>query len=288
MKQITLVLILGLCCQYLIAQPALTVQNAKMYELVSKLNKNTYKLGVSVPESYDASKKYPVFYILDGFYASEIAHGAHRTLDFYKEIEDLIVVTISGTEKTMQEWFINRWGDLTFTKDLKNDSLVPALMNLPSRSLHSGKGDLFLQVITKEIFPIIEKNYSTNGKRGIAGHSLGGLFVANLLFNTNGIFEKFGINSPSLTNWNQNDIRQAEKMFAEKHKNLQAQVLLTFGALEGEKKLKDINEFEQLLKTHYNDLDVKTIIFDGETHASVVSAMLSRNIFYLYKNNEKK
>ena len=288
MKKILMSLVFCFCLQNLNAQVPLTIQNAKQYQFTSKVNNTTYILGVSVPEDYTSTKKYPVFYILDGFYTSEIAHGAHRTLEFFKEMEDAIVVTIAGTEKTKNEWFINRWGDLTFTKDLKNDTFAAKQWNLSMSSLKSRNGVKFLEVLKAEIIPTIEKNYSTNGKRGIAGHSLGGLFVANLMFNSGDLFEKFGINSPSLKIWNNNDIRIVEKAFSEKHTELNAKVILTFGGLESKKNIEDLREFEALLKSHYKGIETSLVVFDSETHASVTSAMISRNMLYLYSNKLEK
>jgi predicted alpha/beta superfamily hydrolase len=69
-------------------------------------------------------------------------------------------------------------------------------------------------VIKTEIIPLIEKKYSTNGKRGISGHSQGGSYVGNLMFKANDIFEKFGVNSPSLKSWNNNDIKLTEKEYS--------------------------------------------------------------------------
>lgn len=109
------------------------------------------------------------------------------------------------------EWFINRWSDYTFTNDSKFDTSAVRIYQLPANSLLSGKGDLFLKVIKTEIIPLIENKYSTNGKRGISGHSLGGLYVGNLMFKANDIFEKFSVNSPSFKIWNNNDIRLSEK-----------------------------------------------------------------------------
>ena len=287
MRFTILAFVLWIGCQSLNAQQPLMVHNAKSYQFVSKVNNKGYVLGVSVPDDYNPTNKYPVFYILDGYYAADIAHGAHKTLGFFKEIEDIIVVTISGAEKTKNEWFINRWGDLTFTNDPRYDTAAVASWNLPTNSLLSGKGDQFLQVLKTEVFPIIEKQYNTNGERGISGHSLGGLYVGNLMFKAGDVFEKFGINSPSFRSWNNNDIRIAEKVFSEKHTELNAKVILTFGGLEGDKNINNLKEYEALLKSHYANIETANIIFEGETHASVVAAMLSRNMLYLYAKKEK-
>ena len=76
--------------QSLYAQFPLTKDLTAKYELISNYNQTKYIVEVSLPVRYDASKKYPVYYILDGYYAAAIAHGAHRTLQFENLIEDVI------------------------------------------------------------------------------------------------------------------------------------------------------------------------------------------------------
>lgn len=287
MRLIQLIFCLLFGSQALFAQASLQVQNTKSYKLVSKINNKEYFLGISVPEDYSASNKYPVHFILDGYYAAGIAHGVHRTLDFYKEIEDIIVVTIAGIEKNNKEFLVNRWADLTFTNDPRFDTVAVKNWDLPAKSLLSGNGRQFLEIIKTEIIPFIEKKYSTNGKKGISGHSLGGLFVGNLMFEANDIFEKFGINSPSFKGWNKNDIRIAESAFAERHKDLKVKAILTFGGLEDAVRISDLKEYEALLKSHYSGIEITSYIFEGETHSSVIAAMISRNMSYLYANKAK-
>jgi len=117
MKQIKLLALFIFVAQSVWAQYPLT----NKFELDSKSNKTHYTIEVSVPENYNPSKKYPFYYILDGYYSAAMAHGAHRVLQLERLIEDVVVVTITGPEKTTSEWLINRWPDYTFTVDTLND-----------------------------------------------------------------------------------------------------------------------------------------------------------------------
>ena len=271
--------------QSLYAQFPLTKDLTAKYDLTSTFNKTKYTLEVSLPVSYDASKKYPVYYILDGYYAAAIAHGAHRTLQFENLIEDVIVVTISGPEKTTSEWLINRWPDYTFSKDTLNDVGAAKYFGLPVGSLHSGKGEEFLQTLTKQIFPLIESKYSFNGNRGISGHSLGGQITAFLMFKTPELFNRYGINSSSQRLWLNNEIRTVEKNYAATHKEYTAKVFLSFGSLEPKDAIEDLRYFDNQLKSHYKNIETKFVEFADETHGSVMPAMLSSCMWYLYKKN---
>lgn len=270
------------------AQSPLTIPHATGYEVKSSINPMTYHLSVSLPNNYDTKKQYPVYYILDGYYAAEIAHGAHKSLKFSNEIEDIIVVTIAGNEQNnVKAWFANRWPDLTFTPNPSDDSTAAIAWKIPAPGLKSGGGERFLQVLTKEIFPFIEQRYSTNGHRGISGHSLGGLFAGNVLFHSPELFDRYGINSPSFLDWNKNDIFIAEKKFSETHKSLPAKVFLSFGGLEGSNNIENLRELERLMKAHYTGIETHYVVFDNETHASVASAMISRCMRYLYAKKKK-
>jgi predicted alpha/beta superfamily hydrolase len=271
--------------QSLFAQFPLTKDLTAKYDLTSTFNKTKYTLEVSLPVSYDASKKYPVYYILDGYYAAAIAHGAHRTLQFENLIEDVIVVTISGPEKTTSEWLINRWPDYTFSKDTLNDVGYAKVFHLPEGSTVSGKGDLFLQTLTKQIFPLIENKYGFNGNRGISGHSLGGQMVANLMFKAPELFNRYGINSSSQRLALNNEIRTIEKNYAAKHKEFSGKVFLSFGSLEPKDAIEDLRYFDNQLKSHYKNIETKFVEFAYETHGSVMPAMLSTCMWYLYKKN---
>lgn len=265
------------------AQFPLTKELTTTFDLTSTFNKTKYTLEVSLPVSYDASKKYPVYYILDGYYAASIAHGAHRTLQLENLIEDVIVVTIAGPEKTTSEWLINRWPDFTFSKDTLNDVGAAKHFKLPVGSLISGKGEQFLQTLTQQIFPFIETKYGFNGNRGISGHSLGGQMVAYLMFKTPSLFNRFGINSSSQRLWLKNEIRTVEKNYAATHNEYNGRVFLSFGTLEPKDGIEDLHNFDNQLKSHYKNIETKFIEFSDETHVSVVPAMLSSCMWYLYK-----
>lgn len=285
MKHLFLIGVL-LFSQSIFAQFPLTKELTAKFDLTSKYNKTNYTLEVSLPVNYNANTKYPVYYILDGYYAASIAHGAHRTLQFENLIEDVIVVTISGPEKSTSEWLINRWPDYTFSKDPSNDVGAAKYFNLPEGSLISGKGDQFLETLTKQIFPFIETKYGSNGTRGISGHSLGGQMVAYLMFKTPELFNRFGINSSSQRLWLKNQIRTVEKNYAETHKEYKGRVFLSYGTLEPKDAIEDLKGFEAQLKSHYKNIETTFVEFADETHGSVMAAMLSRSMFYLYKKKK--
>lgn len=250
----------------------------------STLNQRTYKISVALPSSYNKEKKYPVYYILDGYYAFPIASESMKALKMGNEIKDFILVSIAGDETTDYEWLVKRWSDYTFTQIIKNDTSFSKAWNIKSPGLVSGSGETFYKIITKEIIPLIDSKYSTTNERGISGHSLSGLYVANILLKGDGVFTKFGINSPSFLMW-ANDILQVEKNYAQTHTNLNAKVFFSIGELEGEADISNLLKFEALLKK-YNGVNSKLVIFKDETHTSVGPAMISRTMKVLYSKKD--
>ena len=285
---IILMLIVTLPLTAQVKQPY-TITGTETYIINSTINQRVYNLAVSLPNNYDKSKKYPTYYILDGYYAFPFIAESNKTMGNWtlgNLIEDVIIVSITGKEKDFDDWLYQRWPDYTFTQSIKFDTIFTKSWQSPE-PLVSGKGDAFLEVIRKEIIPLIDKNYSTNQERGISGHSLSGQFVANLLFNANDIFSKFGISSSGALGYNNNDIRLIEKEYSKTHDSLKAKVFLSYASLEEKEEINDLYEFEALLKK-YQGVETNLIIFDDETHVSMIPAMISKCLRYLYKKEKVK
>lgn len=266
------------------AQWSITPIKTETINYTSFLNQRTYKISVALPSSYNKEKKYPVYYILDGYYAFPIASESMKALKMGNEVKDFILVSIAGDETTDYEWLVNRWSDYTFTQIIKNDTSFSKAWKIKSPGLVSGGGETFYKIITNEIIPLIDSKYSTTNERGISGHSLSGLYVANILLKGDGVFTKFGINSPSFLMW-ANDILQAEKNYAQTHTNLNAKVFFSIGELEGEADKSNLLKFEALLKK-YNGVNAELVIFKDETHTSVGPAMISRTMKVLYSKKD--
>lgn len=258
--------------------------HAETIKLNSKINQRTYVISVALPSSYNKEKKYPVYYLLDGYYAFPIATETMKALKMGNEIKDFILVSIAGDETNDYEWLVNRWTDYTFTPLIKNDTTFSKSWNIKTPGLISGGGELFYKVITNEIIPLIDSTFSTSFERGLSGHSLSGLFVANVLFKSDGVFSTFGINSPSFLMWDK-DIFNVEKKYAQTHTNLNARVFLSIGDLEGEPNITTLLKFEEVLKK-YSEIKAHTVIFKDESHTSVVPAMISRTMKVLYSKKD--
>jgi predicted alpha/beta superfamily hydrolase len=272
--------------------PIPTINQKQEHIIKSKINETDYHLSVSLPQHYSPNDTihYPVLYLLDGGLAFPIAHSARTGIDIFGGLENVIIVGIEYQwEQSLVPWFSNRTRDYTPTKDAafeKNPAYLKTF-GLTEGSLTSGAASIFLNVIRKEIIPLVDKKYRTTGERGISGHSFGGLFAGYCLFSATDIFSKFGINSPSFW-WNNMEMFKMEKAFSEHHTSLPVQVFMSVGNLEGNAMTPVMTAFADALKSrNYKDLKLTTQLFEDENHMSVVPAMISRTLRVLYGVKKK-
>ncbi|MEN8124292.1 MAG: alpha/beta hydrolase-fold protein [Bacteroidota bacterium] len=145
------------------------------------------KIWIYLPPKYDSSKKsYPVIYMHDGqnLFDIETSYAGEWEVDeslneiFNENGNGFIVIGIdNGGEKRMDEyspWKNNKYG--------------------------GGEGDAYVEFITKNLKPHIDKNYRTLSNKentAIIGSSMGGLisYYAGLKYSE--IFGKVGVFSPS-------------------------------------------------------------------------------------------
>jgi predicted alpha/beta superfamily hydrolase len=254
--------------------------------ITSKIMGKAYHLYISFPRGYSTKDtiKYPVLYVLDGQYSFPIFKSSREAMDLGNELEKVIIVGI-GCGLDQASWMMNRMYDYTPSLDTISDRRKEKEFRLANGTLQSGGSEKFLQCITTEIIPYVDKHYKTTNDRGITGHSLGGLFTAWCFINTKGVFTRFGINSPSLW-WNNNEVLTQAESFFNTYKTLDIQftkVFISVGEKEGPMMNSVMQKYSTLLENKaYKNVSVTRHEFSGETHLSVVPASLSRTLSVLY------
>lgn len=130
---------------------------------------------------------YPVIYVLDAEnnfnYLSSVYH--YLSKEPFGILPQGILVAVANT---------NRTRDLTPTKSSKEMDLGGKKQSMFTES---GGNAAFMEFIKGELFPLIEKNYRTNGYKVFVGHSFGGLTAVNNLL-TEPLFNAYIANDPSL------------------------------------------------------------------------------------------
>jgi predicted alpha/beta superfamily hydrolase len=259
------------------------------HTITSTITGKDYQLYLSFPKNYSTKDTitYPVLYVLDGMNASRIISGIRPFMHVGNQLEDVIIVGIgSGLDRL--SWYHNRYNDYTTSVSIPRDEakgLWGKKFDLPEGTFKSGGAAKFLKIIKTEIAPYLDKNYKTDADRGITGHSLGGLFAAYCLVNSDGYFTRFGISSPSLWWDNEKLLNQAVAQFTEnKIWDLpQTKVFISVGDQENSNMVPTMMKFSKYLEdSNYENIDLKWKIFDEENHISVFPASLSKTINTLY------
>lgn len=262
--------------------------------ITSKIMNRDYQLYISFPRGYSTkdTSKYPVLYVLDGMSEFPVFKSVRESMDIDKELDSVIIVGIgSGLDFISHQ--VNRAYDYTPSSDTIYDRQLEKdgakLLNLDTNSvkgiIKTGGAEKFLRGLTTEIIPYIDTYYKTTNDRGISGYSFGGLFTAWCFLNTKGIFNKFGINSPSLW-WNSEEIlKQAKAMFTQ-NKTWDVpttKVFISVGEKEDDAMTSTMEKFSTMIKSKaYKNVSVTSHQFQGETHGAGRAPSLKRTISVLY------
>ncbi|MEM6818156.1 MAG: alpha/beta hydrolase-fold protein [Pseudomonadota bacterium] len=252
----------------------------------SEITGREYQLYIAFPSGYSTSDDttYPVLYILDGAYFYPTINQVNRRLSARRQIQDVVIVGIhSGGDRV--SWFANRTIDYTPSSDVQDDRSAEREFGIPEGRLESGGAARFLKSIKTEIGPFIEEHYKVNQDRGIAGHSLGGLFAAYCLVNSDGYFTRFGLNSPSMW-WHNKRFLDASVQQFENNKTWDipnSRVFISVGELEDAKQVPTMLSFSQHLHgASYSNVELTWQVFEHETHLTVMPASMSRTLTWLY------
>lgn len=257
------------------------------HTIFSKIRGRGYQLYISLPKNYSTKDTitYPVLYFLDGEYAFPATRGTREVLDWGNEIEDVIIVGI-GSGLNFLSWYNDRFDDYTTSRDTvwENDANYGINASLKGSLTTGGAAD-FLKSMKTEIIPFVDNNYKTNADRGITGHSVGGLFTAYCLINSDGYFTRFGISSPSFWWDNHKLLNQAVAQFSENKiwDIPQTKIFISCGEYEGTRFIPSMQKIQRSLENaDYKNIELSCQIFEGESHLSVWPANISKTLITLY------
>src|SRR6187551_1606088 len=135
------------------------LSNTEIIPIQSSITGRDHELVVVYPSSYktNPAKKYPVLYYLDAYWDTPLLVSTYGNLIYDNLVPEFIMVGLSYPSSA--DYGKERKIDYTFTAEDE----------------HSGKANLFLDFIKKEVAPLIESQYrGQTTDRIIAGNSLGG------------------------------------------------------------------------------------------------------------------
>jgi predicted alpha/beta superfamily hydrolase len=209
---------------------------------------------IGLPGSYGSgAERYPVLYLTDAQF--NFAH-LHTTAEFLARtagiIPEIIVVGVANRDRTH---------DLYATRaDFKQEDRVIPFPN-------SGNADQFLEFITKELIPWVEKSYRTSDLRILAGVSAGGNFALHAARVKPAVFQAVMVASPWLAWDDRRELKQLVPFLTSKQMQLKA-LFLTYAA-EGASMKADIDAVAAALKSRSDtSLRWESRSYPDETHDS--------------------
>ncbi len=207
----------------LIAQEPVTIGQVNSFNSGILCGEVSYL--VHLPDGYSGSNMtYPVVYLMNGQCAATFANACATIDNLSSErIPDMILIGISNTGVAQ-----NYWG-------------------CPDDSDQLKMAEKFYSFLEKELIPEINKNYSTNNYKILAGQSNSGLYVLiNLLFHP-ALFDAYVIASPML-GWCPSFLLNETRRFLETNRGLIKKLYVNHGELDYVEVLDTIQEFEKILE----------------------------------------
>ena len=156
------------------------------YILHSKILGDDRRINIYLPEHYaDPKRSFPALYLLDGGEQEDFLHiaGLAQINAAYGFGQEVIVIGVEG---------VDRKHDLTSPSAVASD-----LKRVPT----AGGAALYRRFLVEELKPWVALHYRSNGRSGLIGESLAGLFTLETLLTAPSSFDDYIAVSPSLW-WN--------------------------------------------------------------------------------------
>ena len=211
----------------------------------------------------DANAQFP---ILLNSYAKIYANGAKQNAKAVSKLSKTVLIAGIGYDSP-----------LAYDTKRRTRDLTPAASG--EEYANGGGAAEFYDFVKDELFPLVEKKYSTAKSDKIYfGHSFGGLFGIYALLRDDGIFDEFFIASPSLW-WGESQLIRDALDEGKLRSNLKAKfIMLVAGSREMRKGKTDkagilkVADLAEILKT--KGLSCEFRLYEGASHGEVIPLAL--------------
>nr|WP_314377193.1 alpha/beta hydrolase-fold protein [uncultured Campylobacter sp.] len=211
----------------------------------------------------DANAQFP---ILLNSYAKIYANGAKQNAKAVPKLSKTVLIVGIGYDSP-----------LAYDTKRRTRDLTPAASG--EEYANGGGAGEFYDFVKDELFPLVEKKYSTAKSDKIYfGHSFGGLFGIYALLRDDGIFDEFFIASPSLW-WDESQLIRDALDEGKLRSNLKAKfIMLVAGSSEMRKGKTDkagilkVADLAEILKT--KGLSCEFRLYEGASHGEVIPLAL--------------
>ena len=237
-------------------------KNGEKYKIFIARQKNVARYD-RVVFMVDANAQFP---ILLKSYAKIYANGAKQNAKAVPKLSKTVLIVGIGYDSP-----------LAYDTKRRTRDLTPAASG--EEYANGGGAAEFYDFVKDELFPLVEKKYSTAKSDKIYfGHSFGGLFGIYALLRDDGIFDEFFIASPSLW-WGESQLIRDALDEGKLRSNLKAKfIMLVAGSREMRKGKTDkagilkAADLAEILKTKGLSCEFK--LYEGASHGEVIPLAL--------------
>ena len=237
-------------------------KNGEKYKIFIARQKNVARYD-RVVFMVDTNAQFP---ILLNSYAQIYANGAKQNAKAVPKLSKTVLIVGIGYDSPLAYDIKRRTRDLT-----------PAASG--EEYANGGGAAEFYDFVKDELFPLVEKKYSTAKSDKIYfGHSFGGLFGIYALLRDDGIFDEFFIASPSLW-WGESQLIRDALDEGKLRSNLKAKfIMLVAGSGDIRKGKTDkagilkAADLAEILKTKGLSCEFK--LYEGASHGEVIPLAL--------------
>ena len=290
------------------ASASARISESRQVDYVSQVTGRPYRLLISLPEAPPPPEGYPVVYVTDGgLYFGTVTETARlQGLNFYTPP---IVVAIGYQEEGTRPALTLRTKDLSLPIDAASIETNPLFTQSKLKAEDTGGLDDYLTMLRTEVRSRIVAEYPVDlSRQVIFGHSLGGLAVLRQLLRDPAAYSGYIASAPSI--WYDDKavladmdglpdlLRPLSKAptlilmvggdeedlprIAPDNDTLPAAVssISTAELREGLRISAMVTNVQQLDErlSEMDNINVTTVVFPDEDHASVVPAAISRGL----------
>ena len=269
--------------------PPYALPNTHVHQVPNTATGRRYEVWVDLPPSYfENDKPYPVVFTTDADYGFPLIRSLRRRIGAKgRNVEDFVLVGLSyGIGEASMP---SKRRDYTPTDPFARSGATSAA-GVYDRDSTYGQAAAYRDYIERDVFALIAREYRVDMQRKVyIGHSFGGLFGSYVLLTKPRMFRSYILASPSLW-FDKRTLFDLEAHYADTHRDLPAQVLLSIGAYEtrgsGPRHMDadmvgDMLRFERALKSRsYPGLRIESEVLPDEDHLTGLPRTITHGLLW--------
>jgi len=257
-----------------------------------------HAVTIALPASYRAQpeRRYPVLWVLDDPLMTRNAVATVDLLVSGNMIPEMIVI---GVGSPSEEGLAGVGRRIVEFSPPGEGFAAPGLNKQAMRSVapfppYPHRAPEFLAFLGDELRPSLATEFRFADDHILHGHSLGGLFAGYALFARPDLFDRMIIGSPAMANVD-DAVFKLEAAFAKTNTALDVDLFVGAGGEEGNEWflnaggiLSGTARFVETMSLRgYEGLTIKSRIYEGENHYTVVPRIMSDGLRHFYREEAK-